>query len=160
MLRRIFQETRSEFFKASSDFVRQDKRTVGLDRDQDALLVERSSERASTLSSQEREDGQAAPAAAGNRDKREEWSAKEAARHPENLDVSETKTTSKKRASMRTVWGPASMRMDVGRHQIDFAFHNVVKEHESSCGRFATVRYLTRISTARGFRGDFNSSNN
>lgn len=83
---------------------------------------------------------------------------------------------------LRTVWGPASMRasmrrlegkieagrhqidfafrMEAGRHQIDFAFHNVVKEHESSCGRFATVRYLTRMSTARGFRGDFNSSNN
>ena len=30
---RIFQETRSEFFKASSDFVRQDKHTVELDRD-------------------------------------------------------------------------------------------------------------------------------
>lgn len=67
-------------------------------KDEDSLLVERSSERASTLSSQEREDGQAAPAAAGNSDKREEWGAKDAARHPENLDVSETIITSKKRA--------------------------------------------------------------
>jgi hypothetical protein len=33
VLLRIFQETRSEFFKASRDFVRQDKRTVELDRD-------------------------------------------------------------------------------------------------------------------------------
>jgi hypothetical protein len=49
--------------------------------------------------------------------------------------------------------------MEVGRHQIDFAFHNVVKEHESHCGRFAAVRYLVRMSTALGFRGDFNSSN-
>jgi hypothetical protein len=67
-------------------------------KDEDALLVERSSERASTLSSQEREEGQAAPAAAGNSDKREERGAKEARRHPENLDVSETIITSKKHA--------------------------------------------------------------
>jgi vacuolar protein sorting-associated protein 26 len=46
-------------------------------------------------------------------------------------------------------------RMEAGRHQIDFAFDNVVKEHESYYGRFATIRYLLRMSAARGFRGDF-----
>jgi len=66
-------------------------------KDEDALLVEGSSQRDSRvpLSSQEREDGQAAPAAAGNSDKREEWRAK---KQHGILDVSETMITSKKRA--------------------------------------------------------------
>ena len=46
---------------------------------------------------------------------------------------------------MEALW---NFQVEAALHQIDFACHNVVKEHESYCGRFATVRYLIRMSSA------------
>mmetsp|Transcript_9940 Transcript_9940/g.15738 ORF Transcript_9940/g.15738 Transcript_9940/m.15738 type:complete len:356 (+) Transcript_9940:66-1133(+) len=46
-------------------------------------------------------------------------------------------------------------RFGAGSHELEFAFENVSKEHESYYGRFAIIRYMIRITASRGFKGDF-----